>query len=230
MFEKMGSFFFGVRYFFKSLLEQINVMFLFYIPHKWYRIDLSFAREYWSQTPYRHNLKMMKDKGLDKSFLFGETPPTVLANIARRIDIQSEDIIFDLGCGWGKSTFFLAQYTQAARVVGIDCSEHFISKAERIRLRLKMDSLVFIQGDFLEIDYQDAGIVYFYGSCATEEQILSLCSIWKQDLKPGALVITTSYSLDEFSDAFKLIDRFEQDYLWGMCSVFVQVKVEHTEN
>ena len=87
-----------------------------------------------------------------------------------------------------------------------------------------MDNLVFILGDFLEIDYQDADVVYFYGSCATEEQILKLCALWEQDLKPGALVITNSYSLKEYSEAFGVLEHFEQDFLWGMCSVFVHVR------
>ncbi|MBM76519.1 MAG: hypothetical protein CMK59_14020 [Proteobacteria bacterium] len=224
MIRVLNKFLFGIRYFFKSLIEQTKVVLFFYVPYKWYKIDLLFSWYYWKKTPYKHNLSMMKDQGLDKTFLFGETPVTALKDIMTRAQILPDDVVFDLGCGWGKTTFFLATTANARRVVGIDCSEHFISTAETIRSRLDIEHIIFIRGDFFEIDYSDADVVYFYGSCATKEQVVKLCSLWRDDLKPGAMVITTSYSLREYSDDFDVVDTVDLDFLWGLCTVFFHVK------
>ena len=208
----------------KHHFERLKVAIFFYIPLRFYVVDFWYVYFYPVITPYRHNLTFLEKEGLDRSYIFGETPMTALAQILRRAQIGADEVIYDLGCGWGKSTFFLSAYAKAKRVIGIDLSPLFIERAEKIRKKVGLEELVFLQGDFLTIDYQDADVIYFYGTCCQDDQINALCRVFERDLRPGVMVITTSYSLTSYSDHFWLVDQGDFDYLWGPCPVFFHVK------
>ena len=72
--------------------------------------------------------------------------------------------------------------------------------------------MVFVEADIRNIDYRDADIIYMYGTCFPEEFVQSIVDIWEEDLKEGAMILTTSYSLESFSKT-KCIQKYKKKLL-----------------
>ena len=174
-------------------------------------------------SPYRINLRYIHKKKLDHSYIFGETPLTTLEQICRWSSIPQGKVIFDVGCGWGRSTFFLHAFNRAHRTVGIDIIPEYIERANTIRKAMKLDYMVFLEADIRIVDYRDADIVYMYGTCFPNEFIQDMVDVWEEDLNDGTMILTTSYSLTTFSkqERIQLIDQKTFDFLWGHCTVYI---------
>ena len=214
--------FFIITYGWASLAEFIKCQFLYGIPYRMLWIELGLFWQYPFLSPHRINLRYIKENGLSKSFLFGETPLTALEKICKRANIPKESIFFDVGCGWGRSTFFLHAYNKAHRTIGIDIIPEYIQKAEKIRKWMKLEYMVFLEADFRKVDYSDADVIYLYGTCLPDETINILVERWESQLLEGTIVITTSYSLSSYTttDRIQLYDSVEIDYIWGKCTVY----------
>ena len=64
-----------------------------------------------------------------------------------------------------------------------------------------------------------------YGTCFPEEFVQSIVDIWEDDLKEGAMILTTSYSLESFSKT-KRIQKIQErtfDFVWGFCTVYIHL-------
>ncbi len=63
-----------------------------------------------------------------------ETPLTSLEVIARECQLSVRDVVFELGCGRGRTCFWLNQFIGCA-VIGIDYVPAFIEKALKVKRR-----------------------------------------------------------------------------------------------
>ena len=213
---------FTVRYINRLFAEKVYCFLFYWFQYKMAWVEIGLFWQYPILSPQYANRKFLKKHNLNQSFLFGETPLSALASIFDKIDIPKGMIIFDVGCGWGRSTFFLHNYTQAHRTVGIDIQPDFIKKAEKIRKWLRRDYMVFLKADIREIDYQDADVIYLYGTCLEPQIIKDLAKKWDTELASGTIIITTSYSLNTYAENSRIILRkcIPIRYLWGECDVY----------
>ena len=220
--------FFILKYGLASFIEFTKCQVLYGFRYKMLWIDLGLFWQYPFTSPYRINLRYLEKNNLSKSYLFGETPLTTLEKICQRINIEPKAVIFDVGCGWGKSTFFLHAYNKAHRTIGIDILPEYIQKAERIRKWMKLDYIVFLEADFRQIDYSDADVIYLYGSCLPDDTIQSLVTNWENSLMEGTIIITTTYSLPSYATQGRILlqDTIELDFLWGECTVHYHTVID----
>ncbi len=104
--------------------------------------------------------------------------------------------IYELGCGWGGVAFDLAARYPEARVVAIELSPLpwlvcLIRRVFRHRPNLEIR-----RADFLKSDLSDADLVFCYLMVAPMRGLQQKLS---GDLQPGAVVITSTFALPDWT-------------------------------
>ena len=188
--------------------------------------DLKLLRYYLFQNPYKISKSFLQKRGETDIYAYGETPLTTLEYIVSQCGITKEDVVFELGCGRGRTCFWL-RCVWGCRVMGIDFVPEFIGYANKVKESLHLSGIEFREGHLEEVDFQKAAVVYLYGTCLDEATIHVLLHQLKNTAQKGAKVITVSFSLLEYGgeDAFALVKSFPATFTWGTTEVFLQVKV-----
>ncbi|MCH9627921.1 MAG: hypothetical protein S4CHLAM2_15700 [Chlamydiales bacterium] len=202
------------------LVESVRVVLNYYRKPAFVFTDFLLATHYLTRNPHQVSKAFMKQRGEKNLYTYGETPLTTLDQIARECRILSNDIVYELGCGPGRTLFWLRHFVQC-RVVGVDYLPTFIERAQRVNRWRQLDRVTFLNQDMLETNYSQATVVYLYGTCLEDEVIEKLCGRLSRELKPGAKVITVSYPLTDYSSHFRCVKQFSAQFPWGKAEVFL---------
>jgi SAM-dependent methyltransferase len=188
------------------------------------KVDLAIIRKYILRNPYRLCRKYLQQIGLEDPYLYGETPLTTLQHIVDECDIKQDDVVYELGCGRGRGCFWLNAFVKC-RVVGIELVPIFVDIAEQVRKRYDVKDVEFQCGDIREFNYENASVIYMYGTCFDDEFIVQLIDCLSKVPK-GTKIITVSYALTEYTKKplFEVIKTFPAKYTWGEAEVFLQVR------
>ncbi|MCP5470205.1 MAG: class I SAM-dependent methyltransferase [Chlamydiales bacterium] len=182
------------------ILEWIRVVFLYY--PRFLLTDLKLASQYLIHNPY----KLCK---LD----YGETPLTTLDKIASECRILSKDTVIELGCGTGRTCFWLRSFVKC-KVVGVDLLAPFIEKACSVR-----SDVEFRQEDILTTELNGT-VIYFYGTSFSDDFIKKLCEKCAS-LPQKTRFITVSYPLSDYNSRFRTLKEFEGRFPWGRTSIYL---------
>jgi SAM-dependent methyltransferase len=72
------------------------------------------------------------------------------------LEIQSADIVLDVGCGAGQGIKLTAEKASDGRVMGVDLSETMVRVATRRNVRaVKAGKVVFVQGNITALPFED---------------------------------------------------------------------------
>lgn len=107
-------------------------------------------------------------------------------------DCFSPAAIYELGCGWGGIAFALAARYPQARVVAIELSPLPWLVCHIRRLFQRRPNLEIRRADFLKSDLSGADLVFCYLMVAPMRGLEQKLT---GDLRPGALVITSTFAL-----------------------------------
>jgi len=202
----------------RGLIEFIQVLFRYYSNFEYFKQDVSLLKEYFLISPYYIHQSYSND------YTYGETPLTTLEYIASNCKIESTDKVFEIGCGRGRSCFWLHHFLNC-QVVGIDLIPEFIEKALSVKNRYAIQGLDFRKEDMLETDYSGATVIYCYGSTFSPPLIKRLGQKLKE-LPSSTKIISISYPLNDFipnENPFETIKRFPAQFVWGVADVYIQV-------
>jgi SAM-dependent methyltransferase len=220
----MFSFFFSIATSCFRLYEWLRVVCRYYVrsPHFFYS-DVLLASHYLFKNPHRISKAFLSKQG-ENPYQFGQTPLTTLDQIARAGQILSHDVVYELGCGTGRTCFWLSIFVNC-KVVGVDYLPAFIHKAQRVQQKTQQLHLDFLEADMLTVDLSFATVVYLYGTCLNNETLTLLLSNFRH-LRPGARVITVSYPLTDYCDGtlFQVTNQFRARFPWGKAWVFINKK------
>lgn len=218
-------FLFNLKTSFFRLFEWIGVVFRYYRRSIIFlKIDLLLVSQYLFKSPHRLSKMFLQMKGAKNIYAYGETPLTTMDHIARECRILSHDVLLELGCGPGRSCFWLNRFVKC-RVIGIDYLPDFIEKAKRVKRGLRLSQIDFFQENMLSTDLHSASVIYLYGTCLDDEFIEQLI-VRFQTLREGTKVITVSYPLTEYCSPtlFRVEKQFIARFPWGKASIFLNIK------
>lgn len=212
--------------FWKRILEGTNII-LFYYSRSWtfFRLDTKLLFSYWKESPFSISHRYWEAQGATEPDIYGETPLTTIDLIATLCSIGPDDCVYELGCGRGRTCFWLRLF-RGCRVVGIECIPTFTERAQQLQQQFKLDKLTFKTGDFLQETFTDATYIYLYGTTLDEPAIQSLIQQLKQ-VPSGTRIITVSYPLNDYCDSplFKMEKQVTLPFLWGEAEVYIQRKI-----
>jgi ubiquinone/menaquinone biosynthesis C-methylase UbiE len=148
-----------------------------------------------------------------------------LEAIATAVGLTNNDVIYDLGCGRGRGVFWFNALYQC-RAVGVEIVPAFITEARNIKKRLGIEGVDFIYANLLDIDYEDATVIYFYGTAFTDAGIAAVIERFR-NLKPGTRVVSVSFPLSSYthSPLFEMEGTIRGRFLWGETDIFIQRRV-----
>ncbi len=206
----------------KNSVEFAKVVFLYYRKFEFAKTDFSLLLLYLLQNPFKISKRFLMKKGESDIYAYGETPLTSIALIAKFANLKPSDRVFELGCGRGRSCFWLRMFIRCD-VVGIEFVPEFVEKANQIKNYFSVDKLEFRLEDMLESNFEGATIFYLYGTCYEDEFIRKLVQKLKI-LPKGTKIITVSYALNDYSDKdlFEVTKKFPAEFTWGKANVYCQ--------
>jgi len=206
-----------------QFFDYLRVITKYYRCNYFFKIDSYLLSLYFFKNPFRISKNFLRKKGGLDIYVYGETPLATLEIIAKKCHLSSGDILFELGCGRGRSCFWLSHFIQC-QTVGVDFVPEFIEKADRVKKKFKLKNVEFRAEDFLTTDFSGGTVFYLYAICLSDEMICQLIDRFK-NLPEGVKIITISYALNEYipnKKLFKILDSFKLSFPWGNAMVFIQ--------
>jgi SAM-dependent methyltransferase len=207
----------------RNFLDFLKTAYRYYGHPLFRKVDLALLSSYFGHNPYRISRRFLTERGAEEIYAYGETPLTTLETIVAESGLTSADIIFELGCGRGRTCFWLALILKAL-VVGIDFVPEFIRKAQKLTHAFSLLNPTFRCEDFLMSDLTGCTVLYLNGTCLDDLDIIQLIRKFNQ-LPAGTKAITVSFPLSEYAEGnrWELIKSFPVPFTWGQAEVYVQV-------
>jgi SAM-dependent methyltransferase len=205
-------------------IEFIKCLFFYFLKNlKFLGIELCFFAAYFFKNAYRVNKEFLLNRGEKNPYVYGETPLTTFDKIARECQLLSSDTVIELGCGTGRTSFWLATFVKC-QVKAIDYVPQFIQNASRIKRLFPLSNLHFLCEDFMDSRLAQATCIYLYGTCLTDSQIETL--IQKFSVLPaGTKIISVSFSLADYrSSLFTIQKVFTASFYWGKTEVYLNLR------
>lgn len=208
----------------RNFLEFIRTAFRYYSCISFAKIDLTLLATYLFNNPFLISKRFLKEKGAHNVYAYGETPYTTLDEIVRECQITKSDTVFELGCGRGRTCFWLHSFV-GCKVVGIEYIQEFVTRANEIKERFKVQDVEFRLQDMLMTDYTEATVIYLYGTSLEDDMIRKLITKF-QKLAVGTKVITISYPLTDYTSQpdFEVMKRFSVRFPWGTTDAYLQIR------
>lgn len=127
--------------------------------------------------------------------IYYPTPPETVAEMLRLANIQSGDLLYDLGSGDGRIPIAAAKQF-GIRAVGIEIDPKLISEAESNARTAGVDQLVrFRNEDMFRIDVSEATVVTLYLS---EKLNVLLRPKLLRELRPGSRIISHDFRMGDW--------------------------------
>lgn len=207
----------------KSFWEYLKVIVKYHHYTKFFKADLALQLIYLFDNPFSISKRFLIRSGEKEVYAYGETPLTSLDLIAKECQIKPSDTVFELGCGRGRSCFWLNGVI-GCKVVGIDYVPEFISRAQRIANKLEMTGVEFREANIVLVDFTGATVFYLYGTCLEEALIDQLIAKFLK-MPSGTKVITVSYPLTDYSTdrRIEVMKRFPAKFTWGVGDVYLNM-------
>jgi tRNA A58 N-methylase Trm61 len=123
---------------------------------------------------------------------FVPSPSTVVEYMLKLAGLKSGEVLFDMGCGDGR-TVIMAAKTFGARGVGIELREDLAKKAMgQIHESGLDDRVTILNDDMFNVNLTAADVVYLYLTTSANEKIKPKLEC---DLKKGARVVSHDYEV-----------------------------------
>lgn len=218
-----GFFLIALRSSIYSIADQIFALQWYFKSPRFLKADALLFWRYLLANPFKICQRHWKSCGYG-GIPYGETPLKTLADIALLADIQPGDTWLDLGCGRGRGAFWLASCI-GCQVLALDGVPAFATRGQCIAKSCDLkDKLTFLSGDFFSAPFEQATIIYLYGTGLESSTFFDL-AIWLASLPKAPMIITVSASLHEVSPHFAPCGQFEGEFGWGRAPVYFQRRV-----
>ncbi len=127
--------------------------------------------------------------------IFVPTPQEVVDAMLKLAGVHKGDVVYDLGCGDGR-TVVTAAKQYGVRAVGIDINPERIEEAKENVQKNGVGKLVTLRNeDLFEADIKDASVVTLY--LLTSLNIKLRPKLWR-DLKPGTRIVSHSFDMGDW--------------------------------
>ncbi|RJS84589.1 methyltransferase domain-containing protein [Candidatus Bathyarchaeota archaeon] len=131
------------------------------------------------------------------------SPIPVIKRMLTLAELKPNEILYDLGCGDGR-TLIIAAQEFGARAVGVELREDLARQAaNKVRELGLEDRVKVIYGDLFKVDISPADVVFLYLTTSANEKVRPKL---EAELKKGARVVSHDYEIIKWK-ALK-VERF----------------------
>lgn len=139
--------------------------------------------------------KAQEKKLRDPDVIYVPTPEDVVDEMLKLANVHKGDIVYDLGCGDGR-TVIAAAKKYGVRAVGIDINPQRIKESRENATKAGVTDLVtFRLGDLFEADIKEATVVTLYLLQSLNVKLRP--KLWKE-LKPGTRIVSHDFDMGDW--------------------------------
>jgi len=177
---------------------------------------------YFSNSPYEIVSKFCgRVRPAYDNLIYGETPFVTMKHILEYASACEGLKFCDLGAGRGTTVFF-AQCYFGMDAVGFEIIPDYVDLANKIKEKLKIEGVQFLNRDFLESDLSGFDIIYVTPTTWDNENMKNLVDALKT-AKSGASVIAVSIEL--LCDFLKKTGEKKYPFSWDKTEVYFYKKL-----
>jgi hypothetical protein len=205
-----------------NFFKILQHFFSYYLWHpKFFLADVLLVLQYFFKSPYTLVREYDSQHADDPIGPYGETDFDVFDQIFTEFDISPKASVADLGSGRGRLAIFLKLVRYQERVIAYEKLPIFTKRAQRIQKMLAIKDLSFLQGNWLEANFDNIDVIYYYNLIPGELSAKKLAGLPKT-----TKIITIGSSLDEdLPGAFTIEKRIPVRFIWGTTEAFLQTPV-----
>jgi hypothetical protein len=97
----------------------------------------------------------------NNDYTYEGTEYMTIRHILHFLELNADDVVMDLGSGYGRFGFYVALATDA-RIVGVELVKRRVQKAEETRHRFGISNLSFVEENIVDVDLSEGNIFYLY--------------------------------------------------------------------
>ena len=128
--------------------------------------------------------------------IFVPTPQDVVEGMLKLANVGPKDVVYDLGCGDGRTVVTAVKKFGAARAVGIDIDPERIAESNATAKEAGVtDKVKFILGDLFEADIKEATVVTLYLLTSLNQKLRP--KLWR-DLTPGTRIVSHAFDMGDW--------------------------------
>ncbi len=143
--------------------------------------------------------------------IYVPTPEEVVQEMLKMADVKKGDVVYDLGCGDGR-TVITAAKDFGARGVGIDINPERIKESrENAKAAGVTDRVVFRLEDLFEANIKEATVVTLYLLPSLNVKLRP--KLWK-DLKPGTRIVSHDFDMGDWKPEKTVNVDHHTIYFW----------------
>ncbi|MBI4096220.1 MAG: class I SAM-dependent methyltransferase [Candidatus Levybacteria bacterium] len=154
--------------------------------------------------------------GREEFIVYQGTPYNLIREGINWVKPTSSDVVYDLGCGYGRVCLYGALTTRA-KWKGIDVVKSRLSAARRTKKRLNIPNVEFIQGNVVDQDLSDGTIFYLFNpfNADTQAEVVNKLKEIAEKKPIRILSYWTWYSETDHNNIpswLRLINQSRQNY------------------
>jgi SAM-dependent methyltransferase len=157
-------------------------------------------------------LGLAQEKKLrEPDVIFVPTPEDVVEQMLKLANVHKGDVVYDLGCGDGR-TVIMAAKEYGVRAVGIDINPERIKESVENAQKAKvMDRVTFRNEDLFEADIKEATVVTLYLLQSLNVKLRP--KLWRE-LKPGTRIVSHDFDMEDWKPDKEVDLDGHTIYLW----------------
>jgi len=151
------------------------------------------------------------------SSTYGELMPSATSKLLAALELDADDVFYDLGAGVGKVVLLAAATTSVRRAIGVELAASRCAQAERAFAAARRSGLAgvrraaIVPADLLTLDMRDATVAY---TCSTAFSTPFMRKLTKRLATLPALRLLASLQDLDPHPAFELIRVLRLDASW----------------
>lgn len=182
-------------------------------------VDRLFKRQYKRFFDYALAKKFYKKEGFKNVYQYGPTPLLTLAKVVQAFGLKKGQKLIDLGCGTARHLYFL-YHIFGIECTGVEMIEGFFRFARSFSSGVDVNIEC---KNMLEVSLEGADWALFFATSFDDDFINKMIDKFLQ--APRSLkIITTSFSLSEYSNSFETLDSIDVRYPWGKTKAYLNIK------
>ena len=149
--------------------------------------------------------------GIRRDVIYVPTPQPVVEAMLQVAAVTKNDVVYDLGCGDGRSPV-TAAVKYGAKGVCIDIDPERIAEANANVTKSKVGNLVtVVQGDLFEQDLSPATVITLYLLPSLNVKLMPKLM---KELKPGTRIVSHAFDMGDWKPEKELDVEGRKVYFW----------------
>jgi ubiquinone/menaquinone biosynthesis C-methylase UbiE len=147
----------------------------------------------------------------DPDVIYVPTPQEVVNEMLKLAEVHAGDVVYDLGCGDGR-TVITAAKEYGVRAVGIDINPERIKESlANAQQAGVMDKVAFRNEDLFEANISEASVVTLYLLQSLNVKLRP--KLWR-DLKPGTRIVSHAFDMGDWEPEKQIEVDGRRVFLW----------------